>query len=397
MRWRSRLAAGCLALGLLAASPAAREIRPGESLLLHLASGGSERFRMPLRADRPVRVVADQLGLDVSLELTSPAGEVIETVADRSSGLEVLVAIVPKSGSYGLEVAAASEKLPAGDVDLRIEEFRDTPEVRAAARLHQEARAIAARGKDSRRDARRAFEAARDAWAEAGDESMTAWALEEIGDLSILIPEPVAARLAYAEAAKRFAALGRAADQAVAQYGAGHALHQQGDYAGACAQWKATFDLEGALTPSDRVDLRYAYAADLKQQGEYDEALPIIESALETYRGLGMLTEELTAQAELGSIHLMRRDTVRALDALTCGVARSRETARPDMEARFLQRLAVLEWEIGDRDAAAEQATRALALFRRAGNHVAEGAVLVLLGDVLGRRDDLDGAEANYR
>ena len=400
---------------LTAASPAVPSAPPEQSAVAitlgrpveaTLAPGEIHRYQVPARAARCVKVIATQVGIDIRLTWRAPerggatgggatgGGAIEEDV--RSSGDEVLIAIPTVDGPHGLTVAAANDKAPPGRYRLAIEAPPDAA-CDPAARRHIEARALAARGGDQMAAARRGFIAARDAWQEAGDEAMAAYCLVEFGRLSKRMSELPVASKAYKEAADRYARLARAADQAAALAEMGEALFVEGDYRAALDAWRPALDLEPTLTRADRVALRYHYGSTLKELGRYEESLAAVEQAIGEFHALGDTAQELLARAELGSIHVMRHDPARALEALTYGVALSQEAGRPEMEARFLQRLGIVYWDAGDEEAAAESWRRALALHQDAGNRIGEAAVLLQLGDHARRQDEPATAEATYR
>jgi tetratricopeptide (TPR) repeat protein len=111
------------------------------------------------------------------------------------------------------------------------------------------------------------------------------------------------------------------------------------------------------------------------------------------FEKLGMHGDELYALVGIADLHLMQRDLPAALAELSRGATLSREYARADQEARFLQRLGILYSEAGDDEAAREHWRRALSLHHAAGNQTGEAAVLMQLGDLVAELGDRAEAE----
>jgi CHAT domain-containing protein len=107
--------------------------------------------------------------------------------------------------------------------------------------------------------------------------------------------------------------------------------------------------------------------------------------------------DELYALLGIADLHFTERDLPAALAELSRGATLSRQYARPDQEARFLQRLGILYSEAGDDETAREHWHRALALHHAAGNPTGEAAVLMQLGDLAAELGDTAEAERSYR
>ena len=211
---------------------------------------------------------------------------------------------------------------------------------------------------------------------------MATHALVEIGERSKELREPAAAAMAFREAAARFGALGLTADRALTLNLQGEALNDEGNYRAACEVWKQAMPVASTLTPSDRAWLLTNYGWVLKEEGDRVAALGALQEAMTGFGALGMHGEELYARLGIADLHLMQRNLPVALAELSRGATLSREYARPDQEARFLQRLGILYSEAGDDEAAREHWQRALSLHHAAGNPTGEAAVLMQLGDL---------------
>ncbi|HET9299269.1 MAG TPA: tetratricopeptide repeat protein, partial [Candidatus Polarisedimenticolaceae bacterium] len=388
---------GLLAVGALLAAcasppPGARALPLGTPLQATLMPGETHRYRVTLEAGQGLQVTASQLSLDVTLTLMDPSGKTAIEESRRGSGEEVLLAVAREAGAYELRVRAAGEKLPPGRYGVSARPVPPTDPRRAALELQ-----LGARGRAAEEDVRATLDGARQAWERAGDGRMAAHARVEEGDRARKLRDPVAAAAAFDDAAARFQALGLPADEAVARNLQGEALAEQGDYRAALTAWKAGLEHADAMTLGDRVGLQYNYGAGLKEMGDLAAALEATRQAIPVFERLGMREEELHGHLGLSDIQVMKRDYPAALAELNQALAIARAYERPDMEARFLQRLGIVYSQAGDDEAAAEHFRRSLALHHAAGNKIGEAAVLMQLGDLSATVGDDAAAERSYR
>ncbi|MCP4590356.1 MAG: hypothetical protein GY842_06415 [bacterium] len=98
----------------------------GTDMTRELASGGSHSYPLALAPDQFVRVVVDQQGVDVAVDLSAPDGTLVFAVDSPIGRVEavVVVPVVKVPGDYRLEVRAAEPGAPAGNYRTTVEEPR---------------------------------------------------------------------------------------------------------------------------------------------------------------------------------------------------------------------------------------------------------------------------------
>ncbi len=100
------------------------QLVPGTELTKELASGESHSYELDLEADQFVRVVADQQGIDVEVELLAPDGSHLITVDSLNGreGPENVVAVADARGLDKVEVRAVEAGAPSGEYRVTVPE-----------------------------------------------------------------------------------------------------------------------------------------------------------------------------------------------------------------------------------------------------------------------------------
>jgi enterochelin esterase-like enzyme len=86
------------------------------AVVAQLSAGQSLEYRMPLRAGQFAHVVADQRGVDVSLEVTDPNGVTVDSVDARPQGAEEMSVTAKVAGDYKITIRPVRTDAPAGTV-----------------------------------------------------------------------------------------------------------------------------------------------------------------------------------------------------------------------------------------------------------------------------------------
>ena len=167
---------GLLSAALLGGSPAVRAgdegLVAGRAVERRLVPGEVHRWTVAAVAGEPWRLHARQLGIDLAIEVSGPAGQslgVVDGPIDRRGDETVLVEPV-SSGVYRVEVRATTPRAMAGRYQLRLEPVVDAAPARLAAERAMTTAARQASGdRESRRQAIESYRLALDGWRTLGD------------------------------------------------------------------------------------------------------------------------------------------------------------------------------------------------------------------------------------
>lgn len=157
-----------------------RELRPGQPMAATLGPGEVHRYRLlSLRQGDLLRVVVEQQGIDVVVDLDDPAGHrVLE--ADRpinNHGPELVLAVAERAGDYWLVVRGA-EKVEPGRYVATIEALRPaSPTDRRAAEAYRLFTGVAGKNDDQATALRTQALAT---WRELGEVALQAEALHSL-------------------------------------------------------------------------------------------------------------------------------------------------------------------------------------------------------------------------
>jgi CHAT domain-containing protein/tetratricopeptide (TPR) repeat protein len=175
--------------GQVCAPQTADELLPtlvGAPTVRALSNGGSDSYRIELRAGDLVTITVGPHGIDVGARLLAPDGTTLADVSHRQSGERVLSAIPRTSGIHHLEIRALETSSVSGCYAVSIRELH-VSEPRDSARL--QARRTFVRGEalwaEARRDAASKalvqFQRASALWKVAADDSGQALACRKLG------------------------------------------------------------------------------------------------------------------------------------------------------------------------------------------------------------------------
>ena len=115
-----------LSASFLAPGEDVTTLERGQTIERQISADGRDTYRIALEAAQYAAVVVEQRGMDVSLELTDPAGNSIALVQDEitTSGDERLQIVADTAGAYTLTVSAAVPHAPPGEYGICLIETR---------------------------------------------------------------------------------------------------------------------------------------------------------------------------------------------------------------------------------------------------------------------------------
>jgi tetratricopeptide (TPR) repeat protein len=134
-----------------------RLLEVGQPIKRELAGDDSHTYQIRLSAGQLLKVIVEQQGIDVVVQVSGPGGEQMTEFNReiRSRGQELVENVAEAEGEYRLTIRPRQKKWPAGGYEIRIEELRAATENDLA--LH-EARKLLQEGLNLR-DARKYEEA----------------------------------------------------------------------------------------------------------------------------------------------------------------------------------------------------------------------------------------------
>ena len=318
----------------------------GARLVRALSTGGSDRYRIELRAGDFLTIELRPQGIDLGARLLAPDGTSLADVSHRQSGERVLSAISRTSGIHQLEIRALETSSVSGCYAVSIRELH-VSEPRDIARM--QARSVFVRGEalwaEARRDAATKalvqFQRASALWKAAADDSGQAVAFRKLGTGLHALGRPDEALRPLLESLELARRAGEAESEAA------------------------------ALNALARVDL------DL---GRMEEASTHAERALVVSRANQIQSREAEGLNVLGDIYFFSGRFVEAFDAYVKSVDLSKALSDREGEAAAMVNKGYAEVDlsrVGDAQASYQQA---LALWTVIGDRRGQAATLTALG-----------------
>src|SRR5215813_12040189 len=103
-----------------------RALEAGKPIKGELAGGGRHAYRISLGADQFLKVVVEQQGIDVVVQVSGPDGkQILELDSEsRLQGRKEVSLVAEAAGAFQLIVRPKQNGAPAGSYEIRIEELR---------------------------------------------------------------------------------------------------------------------------------------------------------------------------------------------------------------------------------------------------------------------------------
>lgn len=361
----------------------------GEILNRKLRGGESHIYQISLARGQYLRVVVEQQGIDVAVQLCGTDGGALARV-DNPNGLlgpESMSFVASLSGSYRIEVSA-DKTMPAGAYELKVEGPREPnpPDVRRveAERAYDAAQKLRQAGTaDSLGRALEKYEAARQSWHELGDARGEGYALIGMGRTHRARGKLSEALDQLARALARFREANDAAGQAFVLNEVGAVHRTIGDPLDALESYRLALDLRngigdlwGQAQLHSNIGLMYSNAGQQHQAIEhYGRALPLWRAAGDRYNEANTLNNVAAAYADVGELSF-------ALDNFQQVLKFCREHGDSRLEAYVLNSIGRIYDSWGEAQAALGYYDDALAILRRLENTAGEALVLDNMGMV---------------
>src|SRR5215813_6716605 len=103
-----------------------RVLEAGKPIRSELAGGQKHAYRVGMNADQFLKVIVEQQGIDVVVDVSGPDGkQILEFDSEsRPQGKEEVSLVAESAGSFLLTVRPRLNGAPAGSYEIRIEELR---------------------------------------------------------------------------------------------------------------------------------------------------------------------------------------------------------------------------------------------------------------------------------
>ncbi|HXG68142.1 MAG TPA: tetratricopeptide repeat protein, partial [Blastocatellia bacterium] len=414
-------------------TPAGKEahaLEPGKPVARELAANETHSYQVMLAPGDYLRVLVNQLGVDVVVAAFAPDGaKIVESNSDNGNfGPEPASLIATSAGAYRIEVRPLDNKSRAGRYEIKIDQLRPaTPreEKRVAAeRVFLEADRL--RGQDTPAALRTAMEKYQEAVAlleqigdpfiegqalhgigriynvlgdklkaleyydkalphrrAAGDRRGEATTLNSIGTIYIGLGEYQKALDAFLRALPLRREAGDLRGEAITLNNIGYIYSDLGEYQRALEYYKqvlplrrAAADRGGEATSLQNIGVTY------QNLGDYQKALEYLEQMMAIRKEIGDRRSESNGLAALGGVYKALGENQKALTCFSQALAIDRETGNRFHEIISLRALGQVYFALGDMQKAAESFNQALTMSRAMGLKMAEATVLGHLAQV---------------
>jgi len=364
MRARALLAVAVVHLGLGPATTTAQTdvdvAAPGTVVARECSPGERHTYRIALAAGDHLYAWVTQQGIDVTIRLVSPRGEILADLNDQKTigESERYALVAGEGGDYSLVVLGSETAPVSGRYEATIDIV--TPGATdAASRITANDRLFDAEQMrllgtpDGRRAAQPTYIEAIALWQALGDPLKEARALQGLGNATLQLEEHAAALERLSQAAEAYRRAGNPRGEAEA-------------LAGRC--WS------------------------FEWQGEKGRAAECLSDALARYRVLGVRHGEARCLWELSRIAANTGNYAAALAYLEAAIPIIRERRDQNLEASALNGLGVVYERMGRHQDALEQFSRAMDVAKALNDIALEGRLLNNVGEIHRLLGDSDTA-----
>jgi CHAT domain-containing protein/tetratricopeptide (TPR) repeat protein len=359
-RWRALTALFVLAAGGSAQTPPApAPLSPGTALERAFAADETQIFDAGLDAGRLYSLTVEQRGIHLVVDVRGPEGgslAAVDSPLDRW-GIETILLRPASTGSYRVEVRAATKGVGPGRCTIRLDEIAES----AAGRERIGAlTAMTAAGTILRREPtgsldkiEAALREARGHFHAAGDPPGEAEAVAALAAVTHRLSRQSQAVDLYRDAVSRWRELGRPEREMVAWNDLGLTLWERSELPAADEALAHALDLARRLGLAyHQADVRNNQCLVLHARGGVQPALACYREALALYHRLGETKDEATALNNLGFAYFGLGEPQPAEESYRQALAIRREIGDRAGEAQALNNLAVLYRGLGEIDEA---------------------------------------------
>jgi tetratricopeptide (TPR) repeat protein len=324
---------GALALSLALTGQEVRLLDPSSPVERELAGGQMHVYQVTAGADKFIRVVAEQRGIDVAVTVFGPDGtKLLESDnAEGREGSERIGFVTSSAGTYRVEVRAVDKDAPLGRYQARIEELRpatqqDRDRMAAEQSFEQAEDLRAQRNPDSLRKAVEKYQEALGLWRNAPDREQEATATTNLGFTYEMLNDPQKAAATYEQALPLWRALAHHEGEGFTLENLGRVRQNLGETEKALGLYlEALTAFQAARLPLREGIARNNIGLIYSDTGENQKAIEYYEEAVRLFRTVGDRPEEATTLASIGRHYDLIGEKQKAAEYLNQALALCRD------------------------------------------------------------------------
>jgi CHAT domain-containing protein/Tfp pilus assembly protein PilF len=360
-------------------------------------------YRVRLGAGQFVRIIVEQMGAEVTVNLVDPEEKVIASIASLSGkrGPVSLCAIAERAGDYLLEVRVERNAQP-GRYAIRVEALRspaagDTDRITAERASSQGNRLYGEGTASSYRAAIQEFDRSLPLWGSIGDSYGEGLSLLMLGRAYRRLGQPEKSVDFLQQAMGRFIKTESVPMQASSFNNIAVAYGDMGEldkamegYEKARPLFNAVGDTDGEATALNNVGQVYALLGDSRRAlGNFEQALPM-------FRLLGDRRRETLTLNNIGRVYDGLGEPGKALISYSQALSVAEALGDRRLRAQTLNNIGVVYSNLGEHEKALEYYRRSLPEWKDVGDARAQASTLDNIGFVLGSDGKVKDALVAY-
>ena len=366
------------------------ELEVGKPAEREMAGGQVHGYQAPLSGGEYLRLVVEQMGIDVVVAVFDPEGKEICRIDSQNGtrGPEIVCLIAKFSGIYRLEVRASEKDSAPGRYQAKIEALRiPTPQdISLAAwyesfvegmKLKSQATAESLQGAVGK------YQEALRYLPDAIEPGAKALTLHWLGEIYFQLGERKSALDAFLQELPLMRAAGDRSGEAVALNSIGQAYHSLGEGQKALGYHNQALHIfrvidnrSGEASALNNIGLVY------ESLGEKQKALDHYNQSLPIFRIVGDRNGEAALLNNIGSAYDTLGEKQKALDYYNQSLRMSRAAGNRNTEATLLSNIGLLYYFLGENQKAIDHFNQALSLRRAIGDRSGEAITLNNIGGI---------------
>ncbi|HEX6188317.1 MAG TPA: CHAT domain-containing tetratricopeptide repeat protein [Pyrinomonadaceae bacterium] len=373
------------------ASPTGAEsLLPGKPLTRKLAGGETHLYQVQMNSDQYLKVVVEQLGIDLNVSSFAPNGDpiVLSDLAQTDRGSEVISVIAGFPGFYRFEVRSRRKTDPPASYEIRIEKLEGASAANraanSAATLIAEANRLSdRRTKESTTEAIAKYQQALALFDESSDVRMKAIVLNKIGRAHFSSGEYPKAPDYHHRALALVRATGDQHEEGVALTYLGDAYRLTSEngkaleYLNQAIQiWQFIQDRRGEFEALNII-ARLHYGT-----GEVHKALFYFDRALDLARALSDQSGEMATLSGTAGAYYVSGDNEKAAEMWKEALALATAGKQQGWEMILFGKLGAVYNALGDHQRALDYLDQSLRLARDRGDRADEASTLQTIARV---------------
>ena len=380
---------GTLAQGNAQGNQELEQLQPNQTIETYIAGGEFHYYEIAVNAGQYLKVVLEQKGIDLVLDLFSPNGRKLAEIDNTSAGgLESFRLIAEVSGKYRIELRPYDKIASKGDYTIAIEALRSpTSEDRkglAALAAYEEGWQL------YRQQTAEGFQAAIQKWSEGlelyrqlGDRSGEANMLKLIGFVYSSLGQKQEALGYYKEGLVIAKDIDDRSLAATLLNNIGNVYSALGELESALEYLEESAPLLREVGARDREAMTLTnIGTTYDRLGEYQQAIDFFNKSESLWQELGNSSGLATTLNNMASTYRSLGATEQALDYFNQSLSLLREVGDRRREAATLSNIANIHSNQGNREQALEEYEQSLALIQQLGDTLEEATILNNIGTI---------------